>query len=129
MRQQAHHVDDFLSGGGDANPMARPPTHRTGLFLLSFQLEGLCTALRQVVPSGLPLGPETIAMARRLKLTFDGIASGPPVEGLPDIDETTAPVDVLMLIEVLRSTLLAFLSPEEIDERRTVFGFGPQDHA
>ena len=109
--------------------MDRPPTHRTGLFILSFQLEGLCTTLRQVIPSGLPLGPETIAMAQRLKVTFDSIASGPSVEGLPDIDETTAPVDVLMLIEVLRSTLLAFLSHEEIEERRSVFGFAPPDHA
>jgi hypothetical protein len=68
-------------------------------------------------------------MARRLKLTFDRIASGAPVEGLPDIDEATAPADVLMLVEVPRSTLLAFLSPEEIDERRSVFRFGPPDHA
>jgi hypothetical protein len=68
-------------------------------------------------------------MARRLERTFDSIASGPPVAGLRDIDETTAPVDILILVEVLRSTLLAFLSPEEIDERRAVFGFGPPDHA
>jgi len=68
-------------------------------------------------------------MVRRLKSAFDGITSGPPVEGLPDIDENSDPVDVLMLVEVLRATLLAFLSPEEIDERRTALGFRPPGNA
>jgi len=109
--------------------MDRSPTHRSGLFLLSFQLEGLCTALRQVVPCGLPLGPQTVVVTQRLKGTFDSIASGPAVENLPDIDEDTAPVDILMLVKILRSTLLAFLSPEEIGERRSVLGFRPPTEA
>jgi len=73
----------------------------------------------------MPLGPKTIAVARRMKNAFDSIASGPPVEGLPDIDEETSAVDVLTLVEVLNSTLLAFLSPEEAEDRRSIFGFGP----
>jgi hypothetical protein len=101
----------------------RPPTHRSGLFILSFQLEGLCTTLRQTVPYNLPVGPATLAMLVRIKKAFDGMVSGPPVENLPDVDKDTSPVDVLMVAEILRSTLLAFLSPEEVDQRRTALGF------
>ena len=103
----------------------RTPTHRSGLFVLSFQIEGICTALRHAVPYGLPVGPLTIAMLRRFKGTFDSIAKGRPVEDLPDVDENTSPVDVLSVAEVLRATLMAFLSPEEVEERRVAIGFHP----
>jgi hypothetical protein len=62
-------------------------------------------------------------MLQRLKQAFDGVASGVPVENLPDVDEHSTPSDILMAAEVLRATLLAFLSPEEIGERRAAIGF------
>jgi len=93
------------------------------LFILSFQLEGLCTALRYTVPSGIPVGPETVAMTLRLKHAFEKVTSGEPVENFPDITSEWAASDVLMLVEVLRASLLAFLSPEEAEERTGVLGF------
>ena len=100
-----------------------PTHHRSGLFILSFQLDGLATALRYTVPAGAPVGPETIKMAMRLKSAFERVTSGEPVENLPDVSIESAPSDVLMLVEILRASLLAFLSPDEAEERRDVLGF------
>ena len=104
--------------------MKGKPTHqRSGLFILSFQLEGLCTALRSSIPYGIRPGPETIAMLKRLKAAFERVTSGEPVENLPDLSPNSEPSDVLMLAEVLRASLLAFLSPEEAEQRSGVLGF------
>jgi len=63
-------------------------------------------------------------MVMRVKTMFAKIASGPVVEFFPDIDEQTTPADILMIAEVLRASILAFLSPEEFENRREAFGFG-----
>lgn len=76
--------------------------HRSELFILSYQIDGLCASLRQTVPYGLPVGPLTIALTKRFKNTFDRVTNGPPVEGLSDVDETTSPVDVRAVAEILR---------------------------
>ena len=49
------------------------------------------------------------------------------VEGLPDVDETVKPADLLAVAEVLNGTLDAFLSPEEGEEKRKFFGFDRVD--
>jgi len=99
--------------------------HRTGLFILSIQLDRFCEVLREIVLRDLPLGPATISLAQRFKGRFESVTSGPAVEGIPDIDETLSGIDVLMIVEVLNATLLAFLSPEDVENRREFLGFGP----
>src|SRR5258708_1259845 len=96
-------------------PSDQTLTHRSGLSILSYQLDGLCSGLRQVVPYGQPVGPLSLSILKRLKLTFESIVDGPALEGFPEVDEESSPSDVLVIAEVLRSSLLAFLSPEEME--------------
>ena len=39
------------------------------------------------------------------------------------MDENTSPVDLLIVAEILRSSLMAFLTPVEREERDRLFGF------
>jgi hypothetical protein len=97
--------------------------NRSGLFILSFQLEGLCAALRHTVPHGLPPSRATIALLRKLYDDFDDLHTGRAIERFPTIDDALSPVDVLAIAETLRSTVVAFLTPEEREERHREFGF------
>jgi len=45
------------------------------------------------------------------------------LDELPKLDENTSPVDLLIIAEMLRSTLMAFLTPDERDTRDRTFGF------
>jgi hypothetical protein len=111
--------------------MTQPPTstdsnehiNRSGLFILSFQLEGLCAALRHTVPHGLPPGRATVALLRKLYDDLDALHTGRAIERFPSIDDALSPVDVLSIAEMLRSTVVAFLTPEEREERHLEFGF------
>jgi len=101
---------------------------RTGVFIISFQLEGLCTALRLTVPQGLLPGTGTLAILKKLVADFESISSGQCLKNLPTISESSSPMDVLAMAETLRMTVLAFLSPEEISEHRRAIGFQPVPH-
>src|SRR5205823_11516572 len=100
--------------------MSKPATmiDRTGLFIISYQLEGLCTALRLTVPHGLAPGPDTLAILKKLVADFASISTGRCLQDLPTISQSSSPVDVLAMAETMRTTVLAFLSPEEISEHR-----------
>jgi hypothetical protein len=101
---------------------------RTGLFIISYQLEGLCTALRLTVPHGLAPGADTLAILKKLVADFASISTGKCLSNLPTITESSSPVDVLAMAETMRTTVLAFLSPEEISEHRRAIGFHPESH-
>ncbi len=98
---------------------------RGALFIISFQLDGLCTALRYVVPAGLRPGAGTIALLRKLHDDYASISSKRPLAGFPAIDDDLSAVDVLAVAETLRSTVLAFLTPDELEDRKQVLGFSP----
>jgi len=101
---------------------------RTGLFIISYQLEGLCTALRLIVPQGLAPGADTLAILKKLVADFASISTGPCLTGLPTVTASSNRVDVLAMAETLRTTVLAFLSPEEIAEHRRAIGFQQEPH-
>lgn len=95
--------------------------HRSNLFIASFQAEGLCQAMRLTISvKGIP-GPASISLLRNLRELVAG--AGIAVEHLPNVAEDMDPFDVLMIAEVVRATILAFLTPEEAAEQRGVFGF------
>jgi hypothetical protein len=98
---------------------------RGALFIISFQLDGLCTALRYVVPAGLEPGLGTVALLRKLYEDYASISSKRPLAGFPPVDENLSAVDMLVVAETLRSTVLAFLTPDEIEERKQALGFNP----
>jgi hypothetical protein len=99
------------------------PIDRSGRSILSFQLQGLCNALRVAVQAGQPAGSISAALLVKLQNDMLSMVSGRCVDGLPEIDESSSPVDLLAHAEVLNETLNAFLSPEEGEEKRRFFGF------
>jgi len=54
---------------------------------------------------------------RDLRQKFIANARGPNIETIPDVDESTTTADMIVIAEVLRATMTAFLSPEDIQER------------
>jgi hypothetical protein len=93
---------------------------RSGLFIISFQLDGLCNGLRLTVPHGLAPGKATVAIIRKLLVDFASISTGRILKDLPQISETSSPVDILVFAETLRTSVLSFLSPDELSERKTI---------
>ena len=98
--------------------------NRSSLLVMTFELEGLCNGLRCTVPNGLAPSTTTIAIMNRLLDEFSRKADGCALDELPKLDEKTAPVDLLIVAEMLRSTLMSFLTPDERDARDRTFGFG-----
>lgn len=104
------------------------PIERGGLFIMSYQLEGLCNGLRLTVPNGLSPGKETVAILKKLQADFASISTGRILKDLPTVSETSSPVDILVLAETLRTSVMAFLSPEEVAEHRKIgFHTEPND--
>jgi hypothetical protein len=97
--------------------------NRSNLFIASFQVEGLCTALRATTAVGGQPGPATLELLKSLRDAIVSVGSGLTVEHLPEVTNEMNSYDVLTTAEVLRTTILAFLSPEEAEEQRGVFGF------
>jgi hypothetical protein len=104
-------------------PQQSRPIDRSGISILSFQIQGLCNALRIAVQSGQPVGPVSGALFVKLRNDTLSVVSGRCVEGLPEMDGSASPVDLLTYTEILNETLNAFLSPEEGEEKRRFFGF------
>jgi hypothetical protein len=96
------------------------PIERGGLFIISYQFEGLCNGLRLTVPHGLSPGKETVAILKKLVVDFSEMAKGRVVKDLPTISESANPVGILVMAETLRTSVLAFLSPEEVAEHRRI---------
>jgi hypothetical protein len=90
---------------------------------LRFQLAHLCAALRQSIASGLPPGPATFESLTKLRTAFAAVHSGPSLDVLPKIDANSSPSDILAFAEILRTTVGAFLSPDEILEKQRAIGF------
>jgi hypothetical protein len=65
----------------EPEPAAEHLILRSGLFIISFQLEGLCTALRYAVPVGLDPGQGTVALLRKLFEDYANISSKRPLAG------------------------------------------------
>lgn len=86
-----------------------------------FQASGLCEALRLAVQMGQNPGKSTIDLIRKSRENAQQIGSGAAFDRLPEITEESPVVDVLVAVEVLRATLLAFMSAQEIEENKQSF--------
>lgn len=96
---------------------------RPVLRVMAFELEGLCEGLRSTVPNGLQPASTTVDIMNRLLADFSEKSDGCVLDDLPAMDENTSPVDMLIVAEILRSSLMAFLTPIEREERERLFGF------
>lgn len=97
---------------------------RSVLLVMAFELEGLCAGLRATVPNGLAPAQTTVSIMNRMLTDFSEKSDGCILDDLPPLEENTSPVDLLIVAEILRSSLMAFLTPDERDERDRTFGFG-----
>lgn len=100
--------------------------HRSGLFIVASQLEGLCQALRVTVSHGLPTGTATVTMLKKLQNDFLSFSTGRSLQNFPDINNDLSPVDILVIAETLRMTVLSFLSPDELSDQRQAIGFAAE---
>ena len=96
---------------------------RTQWFMLYFQADGLCNALRLLAQTNQSPGNATIELLKALKAESEVIGNGKAFERLPDIGQGSSLSDMLVAAEVIRSTMLAFLSPEELEDQRRAMGF------
>jgi len=91
--------------------------NRRGIFIISLQLEGLCQSLRLLSQINAPVSPEIVIISQKLFNDFKQIlVSGKTILGLPEPSETMSIHGLLTLAEVLRTSVLSFLSPDEMDD-------------
>lgn len=103
---------------------------RSNNFVASFQIEAICHALRPLVLGGIEPGPVARKTLRILRDGFVGGGSGTTVELIPEVTDELSPADLLVTAEILRVSMIAFLTPEEAEEQRGHFGFRvPDDSA
>jgi len=68
-------------------------------------------------------GPATFKTLQQLHEAFAAIHSGSSLDILPSIDSDSSPADVLAFAEILRTTVGAFLSPDEVSDKHRAIGF------
>ena len=102
---------------------------RSASFILVYQLEGLCSALRQLVPVGLGPGKTSIDLLKKFYKDFSSMHSGSSCENLPEITDSISAFDMLVYAETLRSIMMAFLTPEETEDYNKSFGFGKRNES
>ena len=99
---------------------------RTDRFVLSYQLEGLCIALRLAVEVQQEMDGTILGLLKRARQHFDSIiVRGRVAQDLPDVDGGISLVGALALAETFRMTLLAFLTPEELEDAKQTMGLVP----
>lgn len=99
---------------------------RSNNFVASFQIEGLCQALRALVLNGVDPGILARQVLRSLRDGFVKSGDGITVQHIPEVTDKCSAGDLLVVAELL--SMIAFLTPEEAQEQRGYFGFrGPSD--
>ena len=97
---------------------------RRGIFIASFQLDGLCGALRLMLQCGAAPGDATVALLCKLQDEFETlIKGGRVIERIPKASSAMSAAEMLAIAEVLRASALVFLTQDEADERKRSFGF------
>jgi hypothetical protein len=76
-----------------------------------------------LVIQGQDPGKSARDVLRKLRDGWIKGASGSTVELIPDVTDESSPADVLVAAEILRVSMIAFLTPEEAEEQRGFFGF------
>ena len=128
-----HHHDRRLHKGRYLKDNAPAPTKRPNelitrrsIFIVSFQLEGIGTALRVSLQCRAEPGAATIVLLMKLQSDFRRlIASGRVVNDVPEISEGMSAPELLAIAEVPRTSAMSFLSPDEAEQRQRSIGFSP----
>lgn len=97
-------------------------SQRTDVFVLSFQLESLCDALRLIVQTGSTPGKDVRDAINNMRNYLIENMTGKTTSHIPAIAEDGNTADMLIVAELVRGSLLSMMSPDEIAERGK-FGF------
>lgn len=98
-----------------------PPVDRSEWVVIYFQASGLCEALRLAVQTGQKPGKATIELIRKCREDAKRYSRGDCYDRLPEVDEDSPAIDLLVAAEMLRTTHLAFMSPQDIEENKQTF--------
>lgn len=90
---------------------------RGDFFIRSFQIDGLCAALRHLTAVNLEPGQAAKQLLKALREGFLENSSGQITRLIPEVSDTSSTADLVVIAEVLRATVTSFLSPEELEER------------
>jgi hypothetical protein len=96
---------------------------RSNNFVASFQIEALCQSLRTLAANRLEPGSAARGVLRSLRDGFVKSGTGTTVQHIPDVGDECSLADLIVIAELLRVSMIAFLTPEEADEQRGYFGF------
>lgn len=99
-------------------------TTRRGIFLHVFELEGFCQGLSQALSVGQVPGPATKQYFRILVDGAKSVLVGPAKEQMPNTDHDPSSADMLVVANVLRSLLTAFLTPDEREQQQNAQPWG-----
>ncbi len=99
------------------------PITRSALLTTSFQIEGLCIALRLIVQTHITAGKGTRSLLTKVLKDFKKMATGIVIEEFPDLSDDSNEADLLAIAETLRTSILCFLTEEERGDRKKTFGF------
>ncbi len=105
--------------------MDKDAVYRSERFVLSYQLDGICQALRLIVQAREKPGAKTLQLLTKLRSEVGRNVAGQALKDVPDFDASTTLPELVAIAEFLRATMLAFLSPEETKERSGGMGFSP----
>ena len=100
--------------------MNKSTTTRSDEFLAYFQHEAMCSHTRSLVLHGIEPGPQARDIIRDLRDVFVARTVGRATNQIPAITEETSSVDLLAITEVVLATTIAFLTPEELEERASM---------
>lgn len=101
------------------------PQNRSSYFVLAIQIDALCHALKTILTTANEFGSITKEFIKAVCERFGAVASGVTIEHLPVISNEILTADAYIAAALLRATVCAFVSPEEIDSR-SKFGFASE---
>ena len=99
--------------------------HRNTYLLFFFQIKGFCDSLMwmlQVNQESAPLMSEKL-LEKYIKDYRTFVTDKKDLIDFPDVESLDNPADVLLIADFMRSTILSFFSPEELEESKKAIGF------
>jgi len=93
---------------------------RSEEFIADFQLEALCRSLRTMIGAHVEPGPQSRQVLQSLRDEYVARVRGKSPERIPQVTDDTSAADLLMIAELVLATVKAFLTPEEIEERKSI---------
>jgi hypothetical protein len=95
----------------------------------SFQIEAISNALRRLVLNAIEPGLVTQKTLQNLRDVFVAGASTTSVKQISEVTEEMSTEDLLINAEILRVSMIVFLTPEEAEGQRGYFGYRIPDES